>query len=59
MNSAIHDSLCQLGFGLTNKGASELSIHLRPLKIVPQRVQTSALDALSWPPLAKEVSIAA
>ncbi len=59
MNSAIHDSLCQLGLGLTKRGASLRIIHLRPLKIVPQRVQTSALEAESWPPLAKDVSIAA
>ncbi len=44
-NSANHDSLCQLGLGLTSKGASFLSIHLMPLRMVDQWVQTSALEA--------------
>ncbi len=59
MNSANHDSLCQLGRGLTSSGASLLSIHLMPLRMVDQWVQTSALEAESWPPLANEVSMAA
>ncbi len=59
MNSANQESLCQLGLGLTSSGASLLSIHLRPLTIVDQWFQTSALDADSWPPLANEVSMAA
>ena len=45
MNSANHDSLCQLGFGLTSSGASLLSIHFRPLSSVDGCVQTSALEA--------------
>ena len=59
MNSAIQDSLCQEGFGLTSNGASFLVIHLMPLRIVAQLVQTSALLAESCPPLAKEVSMPA
>ena len=59
MNSANHDSLCQLGLGLIKSGASLLSIHFMPFNIVDQWVQTSALDADNWPPLANEVSIAA
>ncbi len=51
-------SLCQLGLGLTSSGASFLSIHLMPLRMVDQWFQASALEADSWPPLAKEVSIA-
>jgi hypothetical protein len=59
MNSANHDSLCQLGLGLTSSGASLLSIHFRPLSTVEVWFQTSALEAESWPPLAKDVSMAA
>ena len=59
MNSAIHENLCQLGFGLTSRGASLFSIHLIPLTIVLGWFQTSALDADSWPPLANDVSMAA
>ena len=44
---------------LPQVGASDLIIHFRPLKMVPQRVQTSAFEAESCPPLAKDVSIAA
>ena len=40
------------------KGAPGLNIHLMPLKIVDQLFQTSALDAESWPPFAKLVSMA-
>ena len=58
-NSANHDSLCQLGLGLTSSGASLRSIHLRPLSKVEGWVQVSALEAESWPPLANEVSMAA
>ena len=59
MNSANHESLCQLGFGLTSSGASLFSIHFRPLRIVVQCIQTSAFEADSCPPLANDVSIAA
>ncbi|MCY1234459.1 hypothetical protein D9M72_470420 [compost metagenome] len=59
MNSANQLSLCQLGRGLTSSGASLRSIHFRPLMMVDQWVQTSALEADSCPPLANEVSIAA
>ena len=59
MNSRNHDNLCQLGLGLTSKGASFLSIHFRPLKMVELWFQTSALEAESCPPLANEVSMAA
>jgi hypothetical protein len=58
INSANHDSLCQLGFGLISSGASFFSIHFRPLTRVDVWFQTSALEADSWPPLAYEVSIA-
>jgi hypothetical protein len=47
MNSANQEILCQVGAGLTNKGASLLSIHFKPLRMVDQCVQTSALDAES------------
>ena len=40
-------------------GASCRSIHFMPFSTVAQLFQTSALLAESWPPLAKEVSIAA
>ena len=59
MNSANQLSLCQLGLGLTKSGASLLSIHLIPLRMVDQWFQTSAFDADNCPPLANEVSIAA
>ena len=58
-NSIIQDSLCQEGEGWTSSGASLRSIHFRPLRKVLGWFQTSALEAESWPPLAKEVSIAA
>ena len=45
MNSANHDSLCQLGFGLTSNGASLFNIHLIPLSMVDQWFHTSALEA--------------
>jgi hypothetical protein len=47
------------GRGFTSSGAPGDSIHLIPFSTVAQLFQTSALDAESWPPLAKEVSIAA
>ncbi|MCY1235283.1 hypothetical protein D9M72_478930 [compost metagenome] len=59
MNSANQDSLCQLGRGLSSSGASLRSIHFMPLTMVDQWVQTSALEADNWPPLANEVSMAA
>ena len=58
-NSAIQLSLCQVGLGLTSRGALAVSIHLSPLSTVDQPFQTSALLAESCPPLAKDVSIAA
>ena len=59
MNSAIHDSLCQVGAGCTSSGAPGDIIHLSPFRTVAQLFQTSAFEADNWPPLAKEVSIAA
>jgi hypothetical protein len=59
MNSANQLSLCQLGVGLTSSGASALNIHFRPLSRVDGWVQTSALEAESWPPLAWLVSMPA
>ena len=59
MNSANQLSLCQDGLGLTSSGASRRDIHLMPFITVCQLFQTSALEAESCPPLAKEVSIAA
>ena len=56
-NSAIQLSLCQVGAGFMSSGASLLSIHLRPLRMVDGWVQTSALEADSWPPLAYDVSM--
>ena len=58
-NSASHEYLCQEGRGLSSNGASPLASHFRPLRTVPQEFHTSALLAESWPPLAKDVSIAA
>ena len=58
-NSAIQDSLCQEGRGFTSSGAPGETIHFSPFSTVPQLFQTSAFEAESWPPLAKEVSIAA
>ena len=58
MNSIIQDSLCQDGDGLTRSGAPGVVIHLRPFHTVAQLFHTSALEAESWPPLAKDVSIA-
>ena len=59
MNSAIQDSLCQDGFGFTSSGAPDEHIHFTPFITVDQLFQTSALEADSWPPFAKDVSIAA
>jgi len=59
MNSAIHESLCQDGFGFTSKGAPGLNIQRSPLSTVAQLFQTSAFEADSCPPLANEVSMAA
>ena len=59
MNSAIQESLCQDGLGLTSNGAPLLNIHFIPLNTVAQLFQTSALEAESCPPLANDVSIAA
>ena len=59
MNCANHEILCQLGLGLSSSGASLLSIHFKPLKMVDQWFQTSAFDADNWPPLANDVSMAA
>jgi hypothetical protein len=44
---------------LSSNGASVRSIHFIPFSRVLVLFQTSALLAESWPPLAKEVSIAA
>ena len=49
----------ELGIGDTSSGASARSIHFSPLSTVAGRFQTSALEAESCPPLAKEVSMAA
>src|SRR5690625_1751669 len=57
-NSAIQLYLCQEGLGFISNGASRLSIHFIPLKMVDVLFQTSALHADSCPPLAYEVSIA-
>jgi hypothetical protein len=59
MNSAIQDSLCQDGVGFISSGASRRIIHWTPWSTVESLFQTSALQAESWPPLAKEVSMAA
>ncbi len=58
-NSAIQLYLCQEGSGFISSGASGVNIHLMPFSTVDQEFHTSALEAESWPPLAKEVSIAA
>ena len=45
--------------GLVNlRGAAFCSIHLIPLKMVAMLFHVSALEAESWPPFAKLVSIA-
>jgi hypothetical protein len=53
------EALCQDGFGFTNSGAPGDIIHCIPFSTVAQLFQTSALEAESWPPFAKDVSIAA
>ncbi len=58
-NDAIQEILCQVGVGLTSSGAPGVVIHLMPFQTVAQEFQTSALQTEIWPPLAKEVSIAA
>lgn len=47
MNSAIRDSLCQDGLGLTSSGAPGLSVQRRPLNRVAPLFQTPALEAFS------------
>ena len=59
MKDSIHDILCQVGVGLTSSGAPGVVIHLMPFHTVAHEFHASALEAESWPPLAKEVSIAA
>ena len=51
-NSAIQLSLCQVGAGFINSGASLVNIHFSPLTMVLGWVQTSAFEADNCPPLA-------